>query len=293
MAEYLSKFKTKAKTLLVPYIVWNAIAILVFYRQSFGMSVQDIITGFWTMKNELFFYAEPWDGPLWFVRDLMVVIFCTPLISWLVRKTGIVFIVAMLIYWFIFTKGQLPGFSPVAFLWFSFGAYLAIKKPDFSVALTPRRMAVVSALCFIFFFLKVFGIGKGSTFIVNARQLGWVFSTMVAYFYIATVIASRARNMARWSKLASTGFMIFALHALIIGKVSGVMLHLVGKQNVGNGLTFLFYNLTIVITVLICYYASILVEKNLFLSQILCGNRDRKDPSIKVQSNLHSQKFDV
>ena len=67
---YWNKQRRRAKTLLVPYIIWN-IAMAVKLK-TFSLSI----------------FIEPANMPLWFLRDLMIVSLLTPIIYIGVRKLG-------------------------------------------------------------------------------------------------------------------------------------------------------------------------------------------------------------
>lgn len=84
---YRSKTKRKIIALMVPFFCWNVITCLINPARFLGAGVLEKITGFWSMTMELGCGAGPWDGPLWFVRDLFIVMLCAPAVEWIVGKT--------------------------------------------------------------------------------------------------------------------------------------------------------------------------------------------------------------
>ena len=101
---YTSKIRKRIKTLLTPYLLWNGIPIfgIILVRfviglkdgtsldkiQEFGDSISWIRV-FWD-SGEL--KGHPFDVPLWYIRDLMVCSICSPIIYYLIRKTGMIYI---------------------------------------------------------------------------------------------------------------------------------------------------------------------------------------------------------
>ena len=112
---YRRKLRTRASTLLVPYLLWNVIAVLVqlSHRLPFLSSVfpsahlmevqltplrlfRTFFDNYWNkgilitpendgMVSEL---PYPTDVPLWYVRDLMVLVLLAPAIWWIVKRAG-------------------------------------------------------------------------------------------------------------------------------------------------------------------------------------------------------------
>lgn len=91
-------------------------------------TVYEFIKGFWFLPRGGItgVLTQPWDGPLWFLRDLMVIFLLTPVIIFILRKMGFLFICTVYfiyatktISWYIF-----PGFSITCLLMFSLGIYL-------------------------------------------------------------------------------------------------------------------------------------------------------------------------
>lgn len=148
------KIHKRAKTLLGPYLLWNLIAFLGFIitRKAGqiikGNSPVDLISLlnergwiriFWDRclygvihpdKTNLLGLTvsagTPMNEPTWFLRDLIVVILFTPLIHFLIRKTGRLFILITGILFCIDLWIPFPGFSSKSFFLFSVGAWFSI-----------------------------------------------------------------------------------------------------------------------------------------------------------------------
>lgn len=91
-ADCLPKIKKRIRTVLVPFILWSAITILeqlVFaqipaIRPYVNPNVLDHFLS-WS-EGLTFFFLRPAFFHLWFLRDLMVFVFLSPLLYWLIKK---------------------------------------------------------------------------------------------------------------------------------------------------------------------------------------------------------------
>ena len=131
--EILNKIKKRFKTLIMPYFFWVLFGI-VFYLalQSFPQSQQfftkkliknyDLIDWF----NAIFVHIIPYQ--LWFLRDLIVMVFLSPIIYFVIKKTNYLYLLAIVLFW-ILNQDNLV-FTSEALLFFSLGSFLAIEKPE-------------------------------------------------------------------------------------------------------------------------------------------------------------------
>lgn len=140
-ATYVQKLKRRGKTLLIPYLFWNAVVILLFFlAQTFFnglLSGNNLLISDYTWKNWLHAF---WDGnvgenvpinlPLWFIRDLMVNVILTPVIYWGIKRTRILFVLIPGAIWFAYPWLEIPGINIASFVFFSFGSYFAIEKKN-------------------------------------------------------------------------------------------------------------------------------------------------------------------
>ncbi len=158
--KYIQKLKNRVKSLLIPYIVWNTIAVLIlvvrflpfintrfFVMQKLNITLTGLLSCYWEYDHSLVqdimpsneiinnSYFFPINEPLWFVRDLMIVVLFTPLIWWILRRTKNYVICLLGIFWLVS-----PYFLNVdhynlitAFFFFSFGAYMSINRKDMLV----------------------------------------------------------------------------------------------------------------------------------------------------------------
>lgn len=112
---YVNKIKRRFHTLFIPYILWNIIATIYLYL------TQNII------KNPFYTnFTEPANFPLWFLRDLIIIVFLTPIIWELIKHLKVVGLIIMTI---LYISEIIPSiwfcyFSSIFF--FYLGAYCSI-----------------------------------------------------------------------------------------------------------------------------------------------------------------------
>lgn len=85
---YVDKMKRRTKSLLIPYLIWNSIAICAFASMHLFLSnyinpdFEDVPSWDWTNYLNAFWKGSggfPISYPLWFLRDLIVLMVFTPL----------------------------------------------------------------------------------------------------------------------------------------------------------------------------------------------------------------------
>lgn len=139
---YKRKIKSRFYSLLIPYLFWNLLILLYVY------TVQQVFPGMMSAKNKLvsdysftdFFccfwnmsYVNngggdfPIDGPLWFIRDLIIMNLLSPLVYCCLARLKKIGAFLLILLWFFDVLNVLGNFS-TAILFYSFGAYWGIWK---------------------------------------------------------------------------------------------------------------------------------------------------------------------
>lgn len=133
---YSSKILNRVRSLLVPYISWNILTLIAGACMYF-VSHREIITYlsnncnfhiFWdAISQEVVDYGPlnlsytaftPLNGPLWFLRDLMVVTLISPLLYSLIKWSREIFIALLAILFFTNIWYPIGGISPCSIFFF-------------------------------------------------------------------------------------------------------------------------------------------------------------------------------
>lgn len=292
---YLKKLKSRFTTLLIPFILWNVIAIIwklkylipgisSFYRPlEIHLSVNRLINTFiWnTPTNGVFVgpplteaqsWYNPIDGPLWYVRELMVMVVLSPVIFFVLKKMGAYSLVIIGLGWFISSsilpKGCYAQPFVLALFFFSYGAFLSIKKRN--MVLSFRKYRFAPALYVLFAITDTLTKGYACNgYIHNAGILLGVVSLVVVVSYLLEKEIVKLN-----STLANSSFFIFALHGLFIGdlgKFAFTMLHI--PENNPYAMLALYISVPF-FTVIICFSLYTLIKQYMpKLCNLLTGGR--------------------
>lgn len=232
--KYVQKLKNRVKSLLIPYIIWN---ILFVVRQllpllpclsaifpnghsiQLDLSLSAILNTFWNDANGIFMNSSaadsiaginyyPADAPLWFVRDLMIVVLCAPVLYWILKRTRQYFVILLGIIWFAIDFFNLF----TAFFFFSWGAYMSINAKDLIHEF--RRFFKPSLLLYptlgLLFVASAHYFPQWSEFI---KKLNVFVGLIFAYNISAWLLT---KNICKVSPfLASSSFFIYVSHFLI------------------------------------------------------------------------------
>lgn len=147
-SQYAGKLRRRVKTLLVPYLIWNTMAIAVYLLIDLRPASLSAVWDFLGENGYLKMYwsSSVWNGarlnwfglsaymtgpflvPLWFLRDLMVVMVLSPLLWGLFRYLkgwGLL----LLVLCHVSLMG-IGGFTTTTFLFFGAGAYCSLNSID-------------------------------------------------------------------------------------------------------------------------------------------------------------------
>lgn len=123
--ELKQKWKNRIHTLIIPFLAWNGAAYLIVemiqHRIPFSNGPMALLNGIIgiTKPNYLFHF--------WFLRDLIILVCLVPLLNQLIRRMGLFFLLALA--WFhLWNPLEFPWLSSEGILYFSLGAWLAVKR---------------------------------------------------------------------------------------------------------------------------------------------------------------------
>ena len=137
-ALYRRKLKSRFRTLFIPYIIWSTFCFIV--AVALGQVTPTLlhyVEGLWDTalwKDGVNFSRTlsgyPVNMPLWFIRDLMILVLISPLIWFLLKKTRGWGILLMAVWWFP-SHDKFFGFGADSIFFFSLGALFAMKQISF------------------------------------------------------------------------------------------------------------------------------------------------------------------
>lgn len=241
---YGGKLKKRVKTLLVPYLLWITLAILVefslsLFRHLFlgGASPVELLSShgwglmYWNCARHFVSFetnilgwaipsSYPFDFPLWFIRDLIVLCLFAPVIHWFIRKThgwilAVLYPLYLLQIWI-----PLEGFSAEGWFFFTLGATLRIYGKDLVGGFRKYRIPsyIVSAVALYF---CIWSYGDKVAWGYSARAL--TLPGSIAAFNIVSVLLAKGI----WTDspfLSECAFPIFAGHTIRLPFLTSLVL---------------------------------------------------------------------
>ena len=144
-ATYSNKLKRRFFTLLIPYLLWNLLAFGLYALKdlaahqslSFPLS-PDLLWGCrvlgtehtnllgWTVLGS----TTPVLEPFWFVRDLLVIVLCSPLIYLLVHKLRLSGLLLIGAAYYLELWPNFGGITLLGFWYFALGAWFSLTNRD-------------------------------------------------------------------------------------------------------------------------------------------------------------------
>lgn len=281
---YLHKLRNRVSSLLIPYLIWNAIylvALLAGERTMPGwtanigktmtdFTVADWLYAFWdiTLIGGQGAMTAPVAIHFWFIRDLMLIALLSPVIYQLLRflssqrKEVPIILFMALLYATKWVEG-LPGLSSQGILFFSFGAYFSISGLKFTDAMRPMRWG---GLFFALFFWQF-----NSPNLMYAGLIVFVVSVVTRLIEHQQTTGNPRPLIPPF--LANASFFIFAYHSLLVGGFR--YLFETGAVNPQNGIEALgIYLLCPVILIVVGAITHSLIKKVApGLARLLTGGR--------------------
>ena len=273
---YLQKTRRKTVSLLVPYIMWNLVAITI-EPNYWDKPIDELLIGMWGFDGQ-----GPWNGPLWFLRDLYVMMVLAPVFEYIVRKTRFalpVFFLCLIVGNFAGDR-IVRGLSYVGIAYFSLGAYFGIFHKEVIAFLRQKKSAILT-LYFLLMLGRIATMHMGGSIEVLTTNIGtieaqlYIWSCIPACVIMASYIGERTRHMGVWKWLAGSSFTVYVMHRLINSKISAVGLMILNKPAISGWEAVTLYCLTITLTVSMCICAFWLLQKNNITNILFLGKRKR------------------
>ena len=128
---YLKKIKSRVHTLLVPYIIWNFVGFLILLTKihpkfaslfpllkGYRIDIVEFLKCFWAIALPSspigVEHTTPIDTPLWYVRDLMILVLCSPIIYWIIKRFKGYVIVLLGVIWYFTLGGVFYHLYPIS-----------------------------------------------------------------------------------------------------------------------------------------------------------------------------------
>ena len=273
---YFGKIRKRVRTLLVPYLLWITLAILVelsisLFRHCFsgGASPVEFLSNYgwgwmyWNCARHFVTFelnilgwaiptAYPFDFPLWFIRDLIVLCLLAPVVHFLIRKTrgwilAILYPLCILQIWI-----PLEGFSAEGWFFFTLGSTLRIYGQDLVDCFRRYRITsyIISAVAL---FLCVWSYGDNRAWEYSRRLL-----TLPGSIAAVNIVSSLLTKGIWKNKpfLSECAFPLFAAHTIRLPFLTGLVLDKLIPSRLGIALfaKYLLQASLIILVILLAFW---------------------------------------
>ena len=253
---YMRKLKKRVRTLFVPYVLWNLLAAVVIYLFSVWKTVKEGSAPV-TFAEHISGWGGLWDahtsfdGPLWFIRHLMLLCLFSPLVWWLVKHFGLFWIGAC-------TVALIFSSSFEGICTFSAGAFFQISGKN--ILREFGRIRIPAYILSVLFLSGIMLFYENTALYLVFRGL-FIICGIVSAFNLVSAGLGAGKLKVR-PLLGQSSFFIFAAHNIIILHeiAKWVVLHLIpGAGTELYNCIDLFLRPTI--AVLICVFLYWLMSK--------------------------------
>lgn len=235
--DYLWMIKKKFHSLFIPFVFWNVIGagfLLFIDAGKIGDSLLSCITNL---------LRSDWYGPLWYVRDLMILMLLYPVYGWLFRiNNGILYSVCILISFYYWIPVDSSILSTESILFFLIGGVLSNCPKAFEYRLPLWSLCL---LAFVWFGTCAHIIPILSVYMHRMNILIGV----VVFWQLLNFLGERVRCCI--IPLTEYSFLLYVMHAYpmkAIKRLAGAVFY---GNDVAALLTYLF--LPLLVAVLIYY----------------------------------------
>lgn len=276
---YLGKLRKRIRSLFVPYVLYSFSAILIIgllqlllpqLQSGAHTPIKD--WQFWDyLHNGLWRYGHEWApfvGPLWYLRNLMIIVILSPLVYWFIIITRYYGIIALGLF-YILGNPSVPGVLDAFF--FSWGAYYSIFKKSFTSEI--GRFQHISWLALPLFFIDAATKDAGwNRYVHNVAVLLGI----ILLVSLVTALLSK-RDIKSNQLLLSSTFFVFAIHEPYLDQVTKVlarMIHLPQSQILADFsalVIYLLYDITVILVLVTLFGCIRRISPK--LASVLSGGR--------------------
>jgi peptidoglycan/LPS O-acetylase OafA/YrhL len=234
---YRSKLESRFKTLILPYLLWNIVAFLSYVVIDYvktGDSIWASFTDLYSSRSwRMFWDWTEWrnrftnilgqemvhSGPvlmtLWFLRDLILVVFLSPVVYYLAKYAKIYGILFLGVLYYTQIIGPVAGFHTnqliTALFYFGLGSYFSIHGKNLVVSLRKGQV--------YWFLIALVGLILTTYYYGDDRQKYFYPVFVVSGVFTAINITSFFMERGKlkvYRTLSQASFFVYAIHNIAI-----------------------------------------------------------------------------
>lgn len=300
---YIKKLHNRLHSLLIPYLVWNAIALaIVFLKGHFAPTVfngaAEIVSNF-TASDFIRAFTwidlgavndQPINGVLWFVRNLIIICLLSPAIYHMVKGKNPVAIIVFGLLWLYMFNGQplsnyigkIPREVTMyfnyglcsTFFYFTMGAFFSANKIDMISAF--RRINKLSLVLFfslILLQIMLYEFANIQSLITFVKSVNIIIGLFFA-FNLASYLVE-FKHITPNPFLAAGSFFFYVSHGLLIGNILKALIMIIKPSSSLALISTHFLAIIATITIILSTFM-VIYKYSPILCQILAGRKRKK-----------------
>lgn len=254
--DYKRKLRARTHSLLIPYVIFllcGSIAMFLIGREYTAEAFISII------KKGLFL-NPPIFYPLWFLRDLYIMVLFSPLVYWVVKKIPVLLVIPIIVW----ALGYNPFVFPCAeaILFFCIGAFLTTKVNLLEE--TAHKGTLPTLLLWLFLcFLNTY-MNEYVTQMPYITHCMIIILGIYAIWIIYDKLYPKFGKHIKYSNIYKYTFFIYLLHEPILTIIKKTGLFLLGNSSLAIGS---IYITAPILTILTVYGIGLVL--NVYFPQIL------------------------
>ncbi len=275
---YKQKIKKRIKSLLIPYLYWNATCLLGFSLFDLEYNLVNVLRAFWNLVEFGGWYF-PAAYQFWFVRDLIVISLLSPLVYLYVKYLKIPGLILLCFCWIYVI--QIPyigrqGLKMDAVFFFSLGAWFSLHRKILLEEF--EKYKKISYVFFVLFTMADLYTQMFYKYIPLIHQTN-VLLGIISFFNLAKWIIVK-KDISISKSLSSASFFLFAIHEPWMLKNIKNYIFETFKPQSDLFLTFLFFLIPAIVTGLCLGLFYLGMELIPTFMNIITGGRKKKAESI-------------
>jgi len=249
----IDKIKKRIKTIMIPYFFWTIMGVLFYFiiqsvpkLQPFFNKKLVINYDFSDWINAIFVDLIPYQ--LWFLRDLIVLVFISFIIYVTIKKTRFLLVLVSFFFW-IFNQNTI-FLSSESILFFSTGATIALYYPDYPNKLfTNRKMILIWIALLVIKILFMYFYEDQKAIINIIHKMSVIIGLSAIWNSYDIIYPKMKTSIFKENKFLDYSFFIYVFHEPLLTIVKKLMFLVVGKKEVSY---FIIYCISPFIVISIC-----------------------------------------
>lgn len=292
LSVYKKKLLSRGKSLLIPYILWNCFAILIIMLpflpivSSFFPNAANIKTAInfenlsmafidYNHHPNLIVYDNfsivneppfPINIPLWYIRELMIMVIFSPILFYLIKRLGFFFVSICCLGYLLSPSNNYLYLLSIALFFFSFGAYFNIKKVEVMDFIEKSKLVLI--LYPIMLIAEVLTSRSGGGILLRMT----IIAGLLAFLCLGMKLY-RMNHKNYISYISKATFFVFTIHYVIIGIIEKILFSLMPISNSPYhilGMYIIIPCVTIIICIISYACCNMLLPK---MCKVLTGGR--------------------